>query len=246
MTQSLVNTALITGASHRIGRALTLALAKKGFAAAVHCHSSEDAAVALVSELNEMGVRGVVVKGDLRDPKTPFVILNRAIETMGPIRYLINNAAEWLPDGIMTVDRDHLDAAVTLNAAAPLCLIRAFSRLSKHGAVLNLLDCRITDYDKKHAAYHISKRMLHDITRMTALELAPNIRVNGVAPGLILPPPTEEGDGYLKKRRNSNLLHRVGTLEAVTHAALFLLENRFITGQVLYVDGGRHLKGSVY
>ena len=110
---------------------------------------------------------------------------------------------------------------------------------------MNMLDCRIVDYDKQHVAYHLSKQMLYQTTRLLALELAPGIRVNGVAPGLILPPSGEEA-AFLEARKQTNPLYRVGSESDVVDAVRLLISNEFITGQVIFVDGGRHLRGSVY
>ena len=141
--------------------------------------------------------------------------------------------------------QEELLANLQVNALSPLWLCRAFAAQQRAGAVVNFLDTRISDYDREHAAYHLSKRMLHALTKMLALELAPRIRVNAVAPGLILPPPGQD-ETYLRRHINTNPLRRIGTPEGVAAAALFLLRSAFVTGQVIYVDGGRHLKGCVY
>jgi NAD(P)-dependent dehydrogenase (short-subunit alcohol dehydrogenase family) len=112
-------------------------------------------------------------------------------------------------------------------------------------SVVNLLDTRIQDYDKNHVSYHLSKRGLMSLTKMTALEWAPQVRVNAVAPGLILVP-EGEGEDYLKKLANTNPMQTVGNVGNITDAILFLIRNEFVTGQIIYVDGGRHLKGRVY
>ena len=110
---------------------------------------------------------------------------------------------------------------------------------------MNLLDARVTAYDRQHASYHVSKRVLLTLTRMLAMELAPRIAVNAVAPGLILPPKGQD-ESYLQKLLDSNPLHRHGDPSDVTDAILFLVTSRFITGQILYVDGGYHMKGHLY
>ncbi|MCH7709078.1 MAG: SDR family oxidoreductase [Myxococcales bacterium] len=107
------------------------------------------------------------------------------------------------------------------------------------------MDTRITDYDKSHVSYHLSKRMLFSMTRMMALEFAPKVRVNAIAPGLILPPEGKD-ETYLQDLARSNPLLAYGGPGDVVEAVLFLLQGRFVTGQVLYVDGGRHLLGGVY
>ena len=132
-----------------------------------------------------------------------------------------------------------------INAWAPFVLGRALARERRGGCIVNLLDSRITDYDAEHAAYHLSKRMLATLTRMMALEFAPRVRVNAVAPGLILPPPGED-DGYLERLKRTNPLERHGEPADVAEAVLFLARSLFVTGQTIFVDGGRHMRGAVY
>ena len=113
------------------------------------------------------------------------------------------------------------------------------------GVVVNLLDTMVRDYDRKHVSYHLSKKALHDLTRMMAVEYGPRLRVNGVAPGLVLPPEGKD-IAYLEGLKHSNALERIGCPEQIAHAVVFLLTNEFITGQTIYIDGGRHLRGSMY
>ncbi|MFQ6099414.1 MAG: SDR family oxidoreductase, partial [Armatimonadota bacterium] len=131
------------------------------------------------------------------------------------------------------------DAAV--NAYAPLALSRAFASQRVTGRIVNVLDARIRTYDWSHVAYILSKHMLAVLTRMTALDFAPDVTVNAVAPGLILPPPGED-EGYLKRCAESLPLKRHGDTEDVADAVVFLARSNFITGQVIYVDGGHHLR----
>ena len=138
-----------------------------------------------------------------------------------------------------------LEDNVQVNAISPLLIGRSFAKQGCEGAVVNFLDTRITEYDSGHAAYHLSKRMLFTLTRMMALEFAPSVRVNAIAPGLILPPPGEDVL-YLQKLAPTNPLNRIGSPESITDAVLFLLNSEFVTGQVIFVDGGYHIKGNVY
>ncbi|HET7317614.1 MAG TPA: SDR family oxidoreductase, partial [Nitrospirota bacterium] len=127
-----------------------------------------------------------------------------------------------------------------VNAWTPLVLSREFARLARRGTIINILDTKIAGFDRKHAAYILSKHMLSVVTRLCAVEFAPEITVNGIAPGLILPPNGKD-ETYLDKKAKALPLKRHGGPEDVTEAALYLLRSRFVTGQVIYVDGGRHL-----
>ncbi|MBN1459416.1 MAG: SDR family oxidoreductase, partial [Armatimonadetes bacterium] len=119
-------------------------------------------------------------------------------------------------------------------------LTRTFALHARRGAVVNFLDTRVDGFDWKHVSYILSKHALLLLTRMTALEFAPDVRVNAVAPGLILPPPGQD-EGYLEQQAHTVPLRRHGSAGDVTEAVLYLLRSEFVTGQVLFVDGGRHL-----
>jgi NAD(P)-dependent dehydrogenase (short-subunit alcohol dehydrogenase family) len=119
-------------------------------------------------------------------------------------------------------------------------LSREFARLAGRGKIVNLLDTKIIGYDRAHVAYILSKHMLSVLTRMCALEFAPGITVNGVAPGLILPPLGKD-ENYLEQLARSVPLKRHGGPEDVAKAVVYLLTSDFVTGQVIFVDGGRHL-----
>ena len=134
---------------------------------------------------------------------------------------------------------------IRINTLAPLLLSRSFAKQTKQGVIINFLDSRIVEYDAQHAAYHISKRSLFTITRMLALEFAPSIRVNAVAPGLILPPEGKDIN-YLKEHAQNNPLKCYGDPQDIADAVLFLIRSSFITGQVIFVDGGYHIKGCTY
>jgi pteridine reductase len=118
-------------------------------------------------------------------------------------------------------------------------------KLDKLPVIINMLDSRITDYDRQHVAYAIAKRTLFTLTKMTALEFAPGVRVNGVAPGLILPPSGKD-QSYLEQLKSTNPLNGIGTIEQILEAVRFLVDNEFITGQIIFVDGGRNLLSNTY
>jgi len=211
----------------------------------VHYRASEQDAVDLADRLGALGVEAWTVQADLAERSEVERLIDRAVEQAGRIDVLVNNASIFPRSRITDFDGTDLDLSVQVNAFAPLVLSRAFAARAEQGVILNFLDSRITDYDAEHAAYHLSKRMLFTITRMLALELAPGIRVNGVAPGLVLPPPGEDA-AYLERRGREVPLRRFGDLEGIVEAVRFLAVSDFITGQVVFVDGGAHLKGAVY
>ncbi len=238
-------TALITGGAKRIGRATALALAKEGMDVVVHYATSKDEASSLVEEIRGMGANAWSIGADLEDPEQAESLVARALEHAAAIDVVVNNASVFPSSRLMDFTREELDHNIQINAFAPLLIARAFAKHCGSGVIINLLDSRIQSYDGEHAAYHISKRMFFTVTRMLAMELAPKIRVNGVAPGLVLPPAGEDVS-YLEERKHTNPLGCCGEVSHVTGAIAFLIKNSFITGQVVYVDGGRHLKNAVY
>ena len=238
-------TALITGGAKRIGKATALALAEQNVDLVLHYSLSDDEAEAVALECRSMGVKSWTVQADLRDPKQAEGLIEKAVKNAGPIHILINNASIFTKSHLMDFTLEDFENNIQVNALSPLLLGRAFVNQGCKGAIINFLDTRITEYDTTHAAYHLSKRMLFTLPRMMALEFAPSVRVNAIAPGLILPPPGED-ISYLQSLAHTNPLNSIGSLDAITDAVLFLLNSEFITGQVIFVDGGYHLKGSFY
>jgi NAD(P)-dependent dehydrogenase (short-subunit alcohol dehydrogenase family) len=237
-------TALITGGGHRIGRAIALSLAKEGVNCVLQSLPQSDAS----ETLEQISAKGVVAHGIRAD----FSKAGEAARIFSILRkrkihvdFLINNASIFEESRLFDISADRMDATLAVNTFSPFILARDFARQAETGAIINILDTRIAGYDTGHAAYAISKTMLFHLTRMMALECAPGIRVNAVAPGIILPPPGE-GPGYMRKIRKRTLLGTHGSLDNVTDSVLFLLKNDFITGETLFVDGGENLKRKQY
>jgi hypothetical protein len=231
---------LVTGAAKRVGRAISLALARQGANVAVHYSSSERDATKLVTEIEKLGARAVALRADLSDQGELESLVERAREALGKIEILVNNASIFPSDTLATVELESLQRNLEINAWAPLALSRAFAAQTERGHVVNLLDSRVSSFDRTHVAYILSKQVLAALTRMSALELAPSIAVNGVAPGLILPP-AGEGEEYVERLARSLPLQRRGTPEDVAAAVIYLVTSEFVTGETIYVDGGHHL-----
>ncbi len=238
-------TALITGAAKRLGKAIALSLSRQGVNTVVHCHRSAPAADALCEDIRCIGASCSLLQCDLSEVQQTQGLMEQAISQAGPIDILVNNASVFDQETLWETSEQSLWRNLQIHAVAPLMLARAFARQGRPGHIVNLLDTRVTTYDREHASYHISKRVLLTLTRMLALELAPSIAVNAVAPGLILPPAGQD-ESYLQKLAHTNPLKRHGDPMDVADAVLFLLRSHFITGQIIYVDGGYHMKGHTY
>jgi len=238
-------TALITGAAKRLGRATALALARRRVHAVLHYRASAKEAEGLAGQFHDLGLNAWPIAADLSQPDEAEALFRRALEVAGPIDFLINNAGVFPSGRLMDFAPEDLHDTVGINAVAPLLLARRFAAQGKQGAIVNFLDARVVGSDSEHVPYHLSKRMLFALTRMLAIELAPAVRVNAVAPGLILPPEGKD-EGYLQELAHTNPLNKYGALDGITEAVVFLLRSDFVTGQVIFVDGGRHLKENRY
>lgn len=237
--------ALITGGAKRLGRETALALARAGASLVIHYNSSEAPARALCQELETLGATAVPLQANLDDPVAAEGLFGEAWEALGGIELLVNNASIFPAGRMDEMSWTELQENLRVNAWAPFLLMREFWRKVKGsptgGSVVNLLDTRLIGGDLVHAAYHLSKATLKEITTLAALEFAPELRVNGVAPGAVLPP-EDFGDDYLDSLTAELPLKRRGYPNDITQATLYLLGAHFVTGQIIFVDGGRHIR----
>lgn len=238
-------TALITGAAQRLGRALSLALADEGVHLVLHYHRSAEAVESLADTIRGKGVSCWPIAADLTQPGKVETLWNDAVDATGTIHILINNASIFHTETLAQVTPESFQRNMQIHALTPLVLSRRLGQQEGPGHIINLLDTRAVCRDPQHVSYHLSKRTLLSLTRLLAEELGPTVAVNGVAPGLILAPAGED-ETYLERLRHTNPLHRYGGPDDITDAVLYLLRSRFITGQIIYVDGGHHMKGRLY
>lgn len=232
--------ALVTGAAKRIGYAISIELAKQGVDIIIHHSKSQNEARKLLDEVTSLGVKAWLIGADFASPKSCYELIEHAYEKSGKIDILINNASIFSEDSIDEIMAEDLSSSLLINAWTPFLLGRNFSGKTEYGKIINLLDTRIEGYDFNHFAYYVSKRMLEILTKSMALKLAPRISVNGIAPGLILPP-KDKDYSYMEQKKNTVPLRKYGSPSDVVETILFLLRSDFITGQVVYVDGGKHL-----
>jgi NAD(P)-dependent dehydrogenase (short-subunit alcohol dehydrogenase family) len=229
-------TALVTGGAVRIGAEICLALAREGANVAVHYRSSAAEAEALCKKLAATGVKARSYRADLSDPTD----LAKLVSSAGAVDILVNSAAVFHKDRIADVSAEKLLAEFWPNLFAPILLTRAFAAQGRRGAIVNILDRRITGHDTSCVPYLLAKKALAEFTALAALELAPRVTVNAVAPGPILPPPGK-GGRYLKEKGGKVPLDVRFEPKDIAGAVLYLLKQDKMTGQVLFVDGGQHL-----
>ncbi len=233
-------TALITGGAKRVGRAVAFALAKAGVNVVISYRSSSAEAEELVKETKKLGVKAWSIKADLGITEEREGLIDRVYEKTGKLDILVNNASVFPGSEFATLTFEELQENIKTDAWAPLVLGRRFAAKCEKGHIVNMLDSRVVGYDWMHVGYHAGKYLLGLFSREMAIQFAPKIAVNAVAPGLILPPEGKDMS-YLESLKDRLPMKRVGDPGFVADAVLFLVSSNFITGQVIFVDGGRHL-----
>ncbi len=235
-------TALVTGAAVRIGRAIARALAREGVHTVLHCRTSVDEAKDLADEVRGLGVEAWVLTADFAKREEYETLLARATELAGrELDILVNSASIFPLSTLRDITFEDLVLNMQINAWVPFSLSRELAARGGRRKILNLVDSRVTSDDPTHTAYMLSKHVLNALTRMCALEFAPDVTVNGIGPGLILPPPGQD-DAYLDRLTYTVPLKRHGDAEDIAEAAIYLLKSTFVTGTLLFVDGGRHMR----
>lgn len=234
--------ALVTGGAVRVGRAISIGLAEAGYDVVVHYHASRGPAEEVAAHIEELGRRCLLVPADLAGPAAADEVVQTAREAFGRLDLLVNNAASFDARPLSATDSDVWDEVMDLNVRAPHLLVRAAADLLREarGSVVNVVDLSAFQPWTEFPVHAVSKAALAHLTRVQARTLAPKIRVNAVAPGAVLPPEDYDAD-RLEMLRRRTPLQALGTPEDVVSAVLFLARARYVTGEILAVDGGRLL-----
>jgi len=235
--------ALVTGAGRRIGRAIALDLARQGWAVAVHYHTSDEDAAAVVGDIEAAGGRAIALSADLANDAETETLLPRAAAAVGPIGCLVNNAAVFELDTVETASRASWDRHMEPNLRAPFALSQSFAHaLPKDagGVIINMLDERVWNLTPFFLSYTVSKAGLWTLTRTLAMALAPRIRVNGIGPGPALPS-ARQTDAEFARQCAMMPLGRGTSPDEICAAIRFLLAAPSMTGQMIALDGGQHL-----
>jgi len=237
--------ALVTGSAKRVGKALALALAREGCHLAVHYGHSAEAARETVAEIEALGVKAWAISADLDDEAAVNAVVPLVLEQTGRLDILINSASIFPPEAFLEADSATWDRNMMVNLKAPFLLSQAFARAlpeNRPGKIINLLDVMAMRPQNHHFSYTISKFGLEGLTQAMAHALAArNIQVNGIALGAILPNVNDTPDQFAKLAQHIPA-QRTGSPEDVVKAMLYLLKDAdFVTGEIIRVDGGRHL-----
>jgi len=235
--------AIVTGGAVRLGKALALALAEQGARVVIHYGSSAGPAQETVEQIQAMGSDALAVQADLRQSGRARSILDRAVAHFGQVDILVNSAAIFEPGSWQDTTEANWDRHFAINLKSPFFLSQTFAThvgRERPGHIVNIADWRGVRPGTDHVAYTLTKAALIAMTKSLALALAPNIQVNAIAPGMILPPPGKT-EAYLERKAGQIPAQRVGSPEEIARALVFLLRSDFVTGDVIFVTGGEHL-----
>lgn len=245
--------ALVTGGARRLGRAMALSLAGRGYDVAVHYSSSPNEAGEVVREIEKMGRKAVALPADLVVEEQVQSLIAQASDALGgPLNVLVNNASVFEHDDIATADRESWDRHIEANLRAPFVLTQNFAANAPESVldgnaepeaqalVVNLLDQRVRKLTPDFMSYTISKMGLWAFTQTAAMALGPKVRVNAIGPGPTLKAARQSEEHFVRQRA-STLLARGANPTDVTAALNFLLDAPSVTGQMIVVDGGQHL-----
>lgn len=227
----------------RLGRAISLALAGRGCDLVLHCHKSRREARELASEARKLDCRAEVISADLQKGKETLRLAREAEKAFGRVDILVNSAAIFRPTPLRRLSEKELDAFLDINLKSPYILSSEIGQRMKrrgHGAIINMACVSALRPWKAYVPYSISKAGIVALTVGMAKLLAPQVRVNAIAPGTVLPP-KNMSKAEIESIRERLPLKKVGTPEDIARAVLYLLDSPFVTGQVLCVDGGRSI-----
>ncbi len=236
--------ALITGGAHRLGKAITLMLAQAGADVVINYHTSAAQADATADEARALGAKVLTIQADIANHERVKAMAAQTKAWFGGIDILINSADHWEKSPFPSEDIGPWERITRTGIDGPYYVTNAFAPMILErggGAIVNIVDLSAWEAWPNFTAHAVSKAALLAMTRQFALELAPTIRVNTVAPGPILPPPGVSGSKIMTKIAARTLLNRWGSPEDVVQAVKFLIESDYITGNTIFVDGGeRH------
>ncbi len=235
-----MSTILITGGAKRVGKATALYLAKHGFDIALHYNSSEQDALEVQKEIEVLNQKCTLFQQKLGGEESCKALISSALKSFPDLMGLINNASSFKAGKTAETTEALFDSQINDNLKTPLFLSKYFQSEVKAGVIVNLVDTYIHRNPFNHTAYILAKKALAELTKLNAREFAPNIRVNAVAPGLILPSSPEEEELF-EKLIAKTPLQRQGRPEEIAQAIYFLITCQYITGEIITVDGGKSL-----
>lgn len=237
-------TALVTGGAVRLGKAISLALANNGCNLAIHYNSSKAEAEEVRQKTLEAGVKAEIFQFDLADYSKSDHLMDKINEKLGVVDILINNAGNYKKASGLKTSKDVLEKSFHVNLFAPWWLIKSFNKQLPEeiqGKIINICDAGIFQTATDHFAYRLTKKALYEMTKMFALELAPRITVNAIAPGIMMPLAGYEHIDMDELAERKIPLKRVGSSEIIAENVLHVLSQDFMTGSIIKIDGGENI-----
>ncbi len=234
---------LVTGGAKRIGKAIVERLASDGWDVAIHFNGSKDAAEALAEAVRKKGRTALTLGADLTDEDAVRRLAGDAAGGLGGLSAVVNNASVFKRDGLDTESRDIWDLHMAIHVRAPYLLAEGLMRQLSDGAagaVVNLVDQRVLNPSRHFLSYTLSKMALWDQTQVLARAMAPQVRVNAIGPGPVLPSTRQSDADFERQAQQTPLAHAVEPAE-IAAAAAFLLDAPSVTGQMIAVDAGQHM-----
>lgn len=234
---------LVTGAGHRVGQAIAIALGGRGMRVAVHFNSHAEGARETVRSIESAGGSGEVFAADLTEPTSASRLVDDVASRFGGLDVLVNSAAVMLRTPFGEITAEQWDEIMALNLRAPFLLAQAAAPHLRqaHGAIVNIADLAAFETWPAYIPHGLSKAGVVYLTRALARVLAPEVRVAGIAPGTVLLPANWSASDEERLRRTTPL-QRSGTPGDVSSTVLFILESDYLTGETIIVDGGRHVR----
>ncbi|WP_025899737.1 SDR family oxidoreductase [Sneathiella glossodoripedis] len=245
----MAKTVLITGGAKRIGRALSLVLAKAGWNIALHYHNSASEAEEVLAQLHELGVKAQMFRADLANAQQTRQLFQEATEAFGSVTGLINNASLFEREDLKSFSESSFDAHMHINLLAPVLLTQAMAAQDldyemNDVSIVNIIDQRVHNLRPGFTSYTLSKAALWTLTQTTAMELAPRIRVNAIGPGPTLASKRQSASQFARQVAQVPL-KRGASAEDIAKGAEFLMSSPSITGEFISMDGGQHLPSCI-
>lgn len=235
--------ALVTGGAQRIGRSIVERLTNEGYAVAIHCNRSTVAAQEIANRIHASGAEAAIVRADLSDADAVDGLMKAAVDALGPVTLLVNNASVFEADELTTLTQEQWDRHFAVNLRAPSFLARDFARQlpsDQEGCIVNIVDQRVWKPTPQFFSYTLTKAALFAATRTMAQALAPRIRVNAIGPGPTLANERQAEEDFARQS-GAVLLGHGATPDEIADVVIYLAQARSVTGQMIAVDGGQHL-----
>ena len=238
-----MSSVLVTGGAVRLGRAMALHLARRGYDIALHYGKSQKYAEQTVDEARKLGVKCETYSANFTNFNEIVSLMDRVLVDFNSIELLVNSAANFIQENLEETSDSKLLDTIHINLIAPFILMREFKKTVNSGLIINILDQRILRRISTFGVYSISKSALAHLTELSAVEWGETVRVNGIAPGLILPP-AGSSDEYLLQNAPNIPTKTHGNISDILRGLDYLIDSPFINGEILFIDGGESKKRS--